>query len=105
MYAITFDLDTNCLDKQYPQKNYNNAYNDVKNFLISQGFTWTQGSVYFGDDSITAVHCVNTIQKLVIKFNWFGYCAKDVRMLRIEENNDLMPSINTALELISSSNS
>ena len=56
-------------------------------------FKWQQGSVYFGDESINAVTCVMVVQKLAKKFPWFSACVKDVRMLRIEENNDLMPAI------------
>lgn len=94
MYAVVFDLDTNCLNEQYDEPTYHNAYKKVKDFMMSNGFTWTQGSVYFGDDSIDAVKCVLTIQKLSNTYPWFATCVKDIRMLRIEENNDLMPAIN-----------
>lgn len=57
--------------------------------MIKNGFEWKQGSVYFGDDTVDAVTCVLTIQKLSKKYTWFSTCIKDVRMLRIEENNDL----------------
>jgi virulence-associated protein VapD len=43
---------------------------------------------------MTAVKCVITIQKLAKTYPWFSACVKDVRMLRIEENNDLMEAIN-----------
>ncbi len=35
-----------------------------------------------------------TIQKLAKAYPWFSACAKDIRMLRIEEHNDLMEAIN-----------
>ena len=47
MYAVLFDLDTNCLGENYEGSTYNNAYKQVK----------------------------------------------DVRMLRIEENNDLSKAL------------
>ena len=56
-------------------------------------FNWQQGSVYFGDETINAVKCVMSIQKLANTYPWFSAYVKDVRMLRIEENNDLMPVI------------
>mgnify|MGYP000181539908 CR=1 FL=1 len=93
MYAVTFDLDTSCLDGQYHGNNFQNAYGDIRKFMESHGFKWQQGSVYFGGPEINAVTCVTVVQKLAKKFPWFTACVKDVRMLRIEENNDLMPAI------------
>jgi virulence-associated protein VapD len=93
MYAVSFDLDTNCLNDNYHVPSSGNAYGDIRKFLESRGFTWTQGSVYFGDASINAVSCVMVVQALAKQYPWFSACVKDVRMLRIEENNDLMPAI------------
>lgn len=93
MYAVTFDIDQACLEANYHNTSYTNAYGDVKKFLLANGFTWTQGSVYFGGPTINAVTCVTTIQRLSTTYPWFGTCVKDIRMLRIEENNDLMPAI------------
>jgi len=97
MYAITFDIDTNCLNQQYTQEKYNNAYGEVRKFLESNNFTWQQGSTYFGNENINAVTCVTVVQKMAIKFPWFSACVKDIRMLRIEENNDLLPAIKDIL--------
>jgi virulence-associated protein VapD len=93
MYAITFDIDTNCLGNEYHTPSSTNAYGDIRKFMEANGFDWQQGSVYFGNDKMTAVQCVLIIQKLAKTYPWFSACAKDVRMLRIEENNDLMPAI------------
>ena len=94
MYAVTFDIDTNCLNEQYHTPSGNNAYGDIRKFMELNGFTWQQGSVYFGDPSkINAVTCVTVVQRLAKQYPWFSTCVKDVRMLRIEENNDLMPAI------------
>lgn len=93
MYAILFDLDTNCLNEHYEGNTYHNSYKLIKDFMIGSGFEWKQGSVYFGTDKIDAVTCVLTIQKLAAKYAWFTTCVKDVRMLRIEENNDLLQAI------------
>jgi virulence-associated protein VapD len=94
MYAVTFDIDTNCLDIHYHGNYSNNAYGDIRKFMEKNGFTWQQGSVYFGEPSkINAVTCITVVQKLAKEYTWFTTCVKDVRMLRIEENNDLMPAI------------
>lgn len=94
MYAVTFDIDTNCLGDNYHTPSSNNAYADIRKFMEANGFIWKQGSVYFGDPiKINAVTCVMVVQKLSNTFPWFLACVKDVRMLRIEENNDLMPAL------------
>lgn len=93
MYAIIFDLDTTALQQSYPSASYTNAYGDIRGYLTARGFEWVQGSGYFGDDSVDAVKCVLTVQKLSRKFPWFKASVRDIRMLRIEENNDLLPTI------------
>lgn len=61
--------------------------------MTQNGFSHPQGSVYFGDESMDAVKCVLTVQRLSKKYPWFATCAKDIRMLRIEENNDLLQAL------------
>ena len=98
MYAITFDLDTQTLEESYGSASWRNAYADIRNALAKHGFAWQQGSVYFGDEQVNAVTCVVAIQDLTRRFDWFRPSVRDIRMLRIEENNDLAPAIDAALE-------
>jgi virulence-associated protein VapD len=77
------------LQQTYPNASYNNAYSDIRNFLTARGFEWRQGNTYFGDDTIDAVRCVRIVQRLAKKYSWFTPSVRDIRMLRIEENNDL----------------
>ena len=93
MYAITFDLDTQTLEASYGSASWRNAYSEIRNALSDHGFDWQQGSVYFGDDSVDAVTCVLAVQDMTARFPWFHPSVRDIRMLRIEENNDLMPAI------------
>jgi virulence-associated protein VapD len=94
MYAIAFDLEQDTLSKTYGSPTYTNAYADIKKVLSSYGFTRQQGSVYFGDTAkVDAVRCVLAVQDLARKFPWFSVSVEDIRMLRIEDNNDLMPAI------------
>lgn len=99
MYAITFDLDTKALEQHYPTPNWRKAYDDIAYFLADYGFSRQQGSVYFGDDEVDAVTCVTAIQDLSATYAWLEHCVKDIRMLRIEERNDLMPAIKKNLRL------
>ncbi|HLH12821.1 MAG TPA: virulence factor [Methylovirgula sp.] len=96
MYAITFDLDTQTLEQAYGGTSWRNACSDIRNALRPFGFNWQQGSVYFGDDGVNAVTCVLAVQDLTGKFPWFRSSVRDIRMLRIEENNDLAPAIEIA---------
>jgi virulence-associated protein VapD len=93
VYAIAFDLDTELLQKTYPSQAWNNAYRDMRAVLEEFGFSWQQGSVYFGDRDVTPVTCVLAIQEVKHRFDWFTVCVRDVRMLRIEEQNDLRPAL------------
>ena len=92
-YAIAFDLDTATLKELYPNASWQNAYADVKKTLESLGFDHQQGSVYFGNDDMTAVKCVLAAQKLSKEYSWFKPSVSDIRMLRIEEMNDLEPAL------------
>lgn len=93
MYAITFDLDTEMLRENYHNDSHNSAYADIRKVMIENGFEWKQGSVYFGGNNVDAVTCVMVVQELTRNFDWFEPSVRDIRMLRIEENNDLSPAI------------
>ena len=97
MYAIAFDMDTKSLQDAYPKTSWQNAYNDIRSTLIGHGFEPQQGSVYFGvDESIDAVACVLAAMDLASTYPWFAPSVRDIRMLRIEEANDLMAAVERA---------
>jgi virulence-associated protein VapD len=98
-FAITFDLDTKILEDTYPQPTWQNAYKDIAKFLRGEGFDRQQGSVYFGNDDVDVVRCQMAVQKLTFEFDWFGPSVRDIRMLRIEDNNNLMPAIELAMQM------
>ncbi|ACA31194.1 virulence factor [Histophilus somni] len=93
MYAIAFDLDTSMLKELYSTESWQNAYGDIKKTLESLGFDHQQGSVYFGNEDMTAVKCVLATQTLSKTYSWFKPSVSDIRMLRIEELNDLSPAL------------
>lgn len=96
MYAIAFDMDTKMLEETYGNDSWRNAYMDIRKVLTKYGFDWQQGSVYFGNEDVNAVTCVMAAQDLARTFSWFAPSVKDMRMLRIEELNDLGPAIEGA---------
>ena len=92
VYAIAFDMDIDSLHNAYGDP-CNNAYAEIKKVLQKHGFVWQQGSVYFGGESINAVTCVLAAIDLSQSLPWFTASVRDIRMLRIEEMNDLMPAV------------
>lgn len=102
MFAIAFDMDTDLMMAEYISLNPNNNPDSYKNWyqgcirtvLVSHGFTWKQGSVYFGDDTVNEVKTVVAVQDLQRQYPWFIKCVRDIRMLRIEAQSDLKPALN-----------
>lgn len=97
VYAIAFDMDIESL-KVNDGDPYNNAYYEIRRVLQRHGFTWQQGSVYFGGAQINAVTCVLAAMDLARTLPWFAASVRDIRMLRIEELNDLMPAVQQAAQ-------
>jgi virulence-associated protein VapD len=92
MYAIAFEMDIESLRNNYGDP-YNNAYLEIRRVLQRHGFNWQQGSVYFGSADVNAVTCVLAAMDLSRSLPWFAASVRDIRMLRIEEFNDLMPAV------------
>jgi virulence-associated protein VapD len=92
VYAIAFDMDIEQLRLHYGDP-YNNAYLEIRKVLEGQGFLWQQGSVYFGGSAVTAASVMVAVIELTTRLPWFAASVRDIRMLRIEELNDLMPVV------------
>ncbi len=92
MYAIAFDMDIQQLRIHFGDP-YNNAYLEIRRVLERHRFQWQQGSIYFGDASVTATTVTVAIIDLTTQLPWFASSVRDIRMLRIEELNDLMPIV------------
>jgi virulence-associated protein VapD len=93
LYAIAFDLDTKVLETVFGEQSYQTGYRLVRRILEDEGFTGVQGSVYFGKKGTDPVTCVLLVQRMARELPWFGDAVRDIRMLRIEEDNDLKPAI------------
>lgn len=99
VYAIAFDLDSAIAEKYCGQNWRGTCYAKIQSVFGKYGFTRRQGSVYFGDETSDAVRCVLAVQEADNQFAWFGPAVRDLRMLRVDEDNDLLPLINTRLRL------
>lgn len=98
VYAIAFDLDT-AMAETLCGSAWRGCYEKIALVFAEYGFTRVQGSVYFGDANADAVRCVMAVQDADRRFSWFGRVVRDLRMLRVDEDNDLMPAINNRLRL------
>lgn len=92
VYALAFDMDIDQLRVHYGNP-YNNAYLEIRRILERHHFQWQQGSVYFGDPTVTAATVMVAVVDLATLLPWFAASVRDIRMLRIEELNDLMPVV------------
>jgi virulence-associated protein VapD len=90
MYAIAFDLDTTALKKRYPTPQWRNAYGDIQRIMQEHKFWGQQGSLYYSNHG-GAVSVMLAVTALKDRLPWFRFVVRDFRMLRIEENNDLLP--------------
>jgi virulence-associated protein VapD len=97
VYAIAFDMDIELLRIHYGDP-YNGAYVEIRKVLEGHQFVWQQGSVYFGGANVTAATVMLAVIDLTSRLPWFAASLRDIRMLRIEELNDLMPVVQRVAE-------
>lgn len=90
MFAIAFDLDTDVM-REHLGSSYNNGYKEIEDILDIHGFHRQQGSVYYGNEKINSVATIGAAQDLSRCLSWFKDSVRDIRILRIEENDDLKP--------------
>jgi virulence-associated protein VapD len=98
VYAIAFDIDTQVAQSVLGDT-WKTCYGSIERGLALHGFSRTQGSLFFGDETSNAVKCIKAVQDLDDKHAWFGRIVKDLRMLRIDEDNDLLPALSNRLRL------
>lgn len=99
MYAIVFKLDHQALTLHHGFGGASQMYNEIEPVLSHYGFTRYQDGMYVGSASrADAVACVLAVMDLAKHHPRFASFVTDVRMLRIEENNDLMPAVKKAVE-------
>lgn len=73
---LNFDLDTNKLKEFYPNKNYTQAYDDIKKFLLKNGFEHRQGSGYISEKDMINLDIADIIKELNKKYSWLKDCCK-----------------------------
>lgn len=86
MYAIAYDL-----NKESALKN--DAWRKIARVLESYGFHRQQGTVFYGTERTSASTCFAAVMDLNDKYPWFWEVVKDMRMLKIDEEDDLLAVI------------
>lgn len=99
VYAIAFDLNSARAEQACGPNWRGTCYAQIAHVLADFGFARKQGSVYFGDHTSDAVRCVMAVQELDRRYAWFGRVVSDLRMLRVDEDNDLLPALSNELRL------
>ena len=66
---------------------------EIRRVLEEHQLQWQQGNIYFGGPEVTAATVMVAVIDLTTRLSWFAASVRDIRMLRIEELNDLMPVV------------
>jgi virulence-associated protein VapD len=103
VYAIAFDIDTQAAERVIGE-GWKSCYDKIDRVLSAHGFRRQQGSLFFGNEYTNAVCCVNAVQEIDTKYAWFGRVVRDLRMLRIDEDNDLLPALSNRFRFDDASN-
>ena len=93
MYAISFDLVISDLKTHYGEP-YTNAYYEVKQLLLRDGFEWIQGSTYItrSNDMSNLIRAMMDLSKV----EWFKKSVRDIRGYKVEDWSDFTELIKNA---------
>ena len=83
---IVFDMDTHCLERNYHNPSWRNAYADIQRILKKHGFTNIQGTVYLSDVGIKQAHGTLALQEVAARFEWFYHCASNIQFYELKDN-------------------
>ena len=89
MFAISFDLNIEALKKHYSETAPKNAYRELGKHFNKNGFHREQGSMYYGDESVTILKTTMVIVGLKKEFPWLKECCTGLRHTLIVEENAL----------------
>ena len=83
---IVFDMDTHCLERNYHNPSWRNAYADIQRILKKHGFTNIQGTVYLSDAGIKQAHGTLALQEVAARFEWFYLCASNIQFYELKDD-------------------
>ncbi len=83
---IVFDMDTHCLERNYHNSSWRNAYADIQRILKKHGFMNIQGTVYLSDVGIKQAHGTLALQEVAARFEWFYHCASNIQFYELKDD-------------------
>lgn len=83
---IVFDIDTHCLEENYHNQSWRNAYADINKILKKHGFTNIQGTVYLSDAGVRQAHGTLALQEIAARFEWFHPCASNIQFYELKDD-------------------
>lgn len=88
--AINYDLYDKALQQFYPKdKSYKNAWNDLKKFFYSKGFTDRQYSGVVSIEPMSRIKVRKILKEANVKFPWLKKCIRRIDMTSIESELDM----------------
>lgn len=79
-------MDTHCLEENYHNTSWRNAYADIQRILKRHGFTNIQGTVYLSDVGIKQAHGTLALQEVAARFEWFYTCASNIQFYELKDD-------------------
>ena len=79
-------MDTHCLERNYHNPSWRNAYADIQRILKKHGFTNIQGTVYLSDVGIKQAHGTLALQEVAARFEWFYHCASNIQFYELKDD-------------------
>ncbi|MCM1288842.1 MAG: hypothetical protein NC240_11085 [Clostridium sp.] len=77
--VINFDVDTKLCEKILG-KNYRDIYNKIKRFLLKEGFSNLQGSMYVSKNNMSLYKAAKIYSLLIKKYPYIPYCVRSVKL-------------------------
>ena len=83
---IVFDMDTNCLQENYHNRSWQNAYADINKILKKHRFNNIQGTVYLSEQGVRQAHGTLALQEVAACFEWFSSCVSNVQFYELKDD-------------------
>lgn len=87
--GINFDLDTEALKKRYTNGDWHNAYYDVRNFFVKNGFEHIQGSGYHSLIPMWESDVMTIVYQMTKEFPWINYCVSVCTLADVPDAFDI----------------
>lgn len=85
--SVNFDLSTRELKKHFT--NTAEAYNQIKDFMLENGFEHRQYSGYVSKESMSDKQVLKIIEKFGARFEWLSTCVQRFDVTEVGEQYDL----------------